>query len=103
LFPSFNAWYTHSDAVNPEAPNTAMVFMQRDDDDDHLVVVGARLLWATEEVPMKLVVNALDEIIVLVDAISSIGRMEESCNMVNGLLVYDGGRDWRAMYSYRLL
>merc|ERR1719491_2107945 len=100
LFPSFRAWYTHSDAVNPEAPNTAMVFMQRDDDDDHLVVVGgASRLCAAEEVPMKLVVNALDEIIVLVDAISSMGRMEESCIMVAGLLVCDGGRDWRAMYS----
>merc|ERR1719491_1429811 len=84
LFPSFRAWYTHSDAVNPEAPNTAMVFMQRDEDDDHLVVVVGARLWATEEVPMKPVVNALDESIVLVDAISSMGRMEESCNMVAG-------------------
>lgn len=59
-----------------------MVFMQRDD--DNLVVVGARL-WATEEVPIKLVVNALDEVIVLVDAISSMGRIGESSNMVAGL------------------
>jgi len=27
--PFFSAWYTHSEAVNPDAPNTAIVFMHR--------------------------------------------------------------------------
>ncbi len=34
LSPFFNAWQTHSDDVNPLAPKTAMVFMQREVDDE---------------------------------------------------------------------
>jgi len=31
--PFLSAWYTHSDEVRPEAPNTAIVFMLREEEE----------------------------------------------------------------------
>mmetsp|Transcript_28599 Transcript_28599/g.57800 ORF Transcript_28599/g.57800 Transcript_28599/m.57800 type:complete len:211 (-) Transcript_28599:111-743(-) len=63
LSPSFNAWYTHSAAVKPDAPKTAIVFIfnsvlpERDIDLHEAVRPAIGLVWETkvnaEAVPMR--------------------------------------------------
>ncbi len=55
LSPSFNAWYTHSAAVKPDAPKTAIVFIfnwvltERESDLHEAMPPPMGLVWETKE------------------------------------------------------